>query len=110
MINLAAFTIVLPAVIAAGIVGLWLTSKIRYFVVVLTAALAEYVFWIYWLRKVLTTPEYDATVFDYALLPTLALVIVMVVSWYAMTRQKRRVRVVQVLIIFTCPRPQIGPA
>ena len=92
MINLGVFTIVLPALVAVGIACLWHTSKIRYFVVVLTASLIEYIFWIYWFRKVLTTPEYQATVFDYAGLPTFAFVIVMVVSWYALTRQRRQAR------------------
>ena len=86
--NLAAFTIVLPTIIAVGVAALWRTARTRYFVVVLAASLIEYVFWIYWFRRVLTTPEHQATLFEYVYLPTFALVVVMAVSLYALKRQR----------------------
>jgi hypothetical protein len=84
--------LILPAAIVAGIVILWLTSQRRYFVLVFIAAGIEYVFWLYTFRVTLNTPEHEASILEYARLPTLAFAGVMAVSWYAMSRRRHRDR------------------
>ena len=91
MFESIAIMLVLPAVIATGIVMLWLTAKRRYFALVFLASIIEYAYWLQYFRKVLTTPEYEVSLSDYAL-PTLAFACVMAVSLYSMKRHARRVR------------------
>ena len=92
MFVLVVMTFILPALIAIGIARLWLTSNRLYLALVFLAAVGEYVFWVSTLRTTLTTAEYQATLRDYALLPTIAFVIVMTALWYVLRRSRRRVR------------------